>query len=240
LCISGEIESERFLGSAAPDARMGFPQRLAAGQIVNVDTGFRGFTHPFSGIPLFRPPVEIPDRGNATWTVTVTDGPETDAVPGIRNLLQRGTYTVGARSDHVGLRLEGPVAHPDSTDEIISHGVPIGAVEIPHSDELIVLGRARSLTAGYPIVAIATSASLATLGQAGPGRLLAIRWTSIEDAVAAYRAQQAAVDAAEAVAASLFDAVGLAPGRRGTEAQTAMCPTGFDCRPAARRGLESG
>jgi biotin-dependent carboxylase-like uncharacterized protein len=213
VCINGEIESDRFLGSAAPDARMGFPQRLIPGQVVGVDTDFRDFTHPFSGIPLFRPPVDIPDRRGSTWTITVTDGPETEAVTGIRDLLESATYLVDARSDHVGIRLEGAVAHPDSADEIVSHGVPIGAVEIPHSDELIVLGRARSLTAGYPIVAIATSASLATLGQAGPGRRLAIRWTSIEEAVAAYRAQQIAIDAAEAATTRLFDAVAL-PRRR--------------------------
>lgn len=176
IAVNGALRTERFLGSAAPDARMGFPQTIARGASLLLDTTFTEFRHDFFDQPLFRLPVPVPRFDDTPWTIDIVEGPELDAIPQMRELLQSSTYTVTDRSNHVGLRLNGPVAHPESEDEIVSHGVPIGALEVPHADELIVLGRYRTLTAGYPIVGFAARASLPMLGQAGPGRELRFRW----------------------------------------------------------------
>ncbi|OZC87683.1 hypothetical protein CH272_18810 [Rhodococcus sp. 05-340-1] len=212
LAINGDIETDLFLGSAAPDARMGFPQRLRSGDIVRVRTDYESFFHPYSDIPLFDPLVVVPNLRRETWTIDVTDGPEIDAAVDMRELLEDSIYTVGPQSDHVGLRLDGPVLHPVGLPEITSHGIPIGAIEIPHSDELIILGRARSLTAGYPIVAIATRVSLSLLGQAGPGRKLQIRWTTTDSAVREYRSQQQDLYTLGRAMASIFGSIGVPTG----------------------------
>ncbi|WP_072803269.1 biotin-dependent carboxyltransferase family protein [Rhodococcoides yunnanense] len=212
LAINGAIETERFLGSAAPDARMGFPQRIHTADIVRVRTRYMDLFHPYSDIPLFDPHVVVPELGRRTWTIDVTDGPEIDAAPGMKDLIETSVYTVGPNSDHVGLRLDGPVLHPVGLPEITSHGIPIGAIEIPHSDELIILGRARSLTAGYPIAAIATKVSQSRLGQAGPGRRLRIRWVTMDFAVQSYRAQERDLTELEATMASLFASIGVPAG----------------------------
>lgn len=209
LAFSGELDTPRFMGSAAPESRMGFPQQLAAGQTVGLSSRYRGFSQPYLGQPLFRLPVPVPDFSPKVWTVDVVEGPETDRTPGIRELLSNSVYTVGGKSNHVGLRLDGPVIHPEGLGEVISHGVPIGAFEIPHGDELIILGRSRTLTAGYPIVAVATKASLPLLGQASPGRKMSFRWVSQEAAVARWREQQRLLCALEERVHSLFAAVGL-------------------------------
>jgi allophanate hydrolase subunit 2 len=111
----------------------------------------------------------------------------------------------------VGLRLNGPVAHPESDEEIVSHGVPIGALEVPHSDELIILGRYRSLTAGYPIVAFATRASLPMLGQAGPGRELRFRWIDRFEAVRQQSQREGELRKLTRAVTESFDALGFAP-----------------------------
>lgn len=209
LAFSGELDTPRFMGSAAPESRMGFPQQLAAGQTVGLTSRYRGFSQPYLGQPLFRLPVPVPDFTPKVWTVDLLEGPETDRTPGIRELLSNSVYTVGGKSNHVGLRLDGPVIHPEGLGEIISHGVPIGAVEIPHGDELIILGRSRTLTAGYPIVAVATKASLPLLGQASPGRKMTFRWVSQEVAVERWREQQRLLCALEERVHNLFAAVGL-------------------------------
>jgi allophanate hydrolase subunit 2 len=209
LAFSGDLDTPRFMGSAAPESRMGFPQQLAAGQKVGLTSRYRGFSQPYLGQPLFRLPVPVPDFSPKVWTVDVVEGPETDKTPGIRELLSNSVYTVGGKSNHVGLRLDGPVIHPEGLGEIISHGVPIGAFEIPHGDELIILGRSRTLTAGYPIVAVAAKASLPLLGQASPGRKMTIRWLSQEAAVERWREQQRLLCALEERVHNLFAAVGL-------------------------------
>lgn len=209
LSVSGELETARFMGSASPESRMGFPQQLAAGQEVRLKSRYRSFSHPYLSQPLFRLPAPVPDFSPDVWTVDVVDGPETDKAPGIRELLSSSTYMVGGKSNHVGLRLDGPVIHPEGLGEIVSHGVPIGAFEIPHGDELIILGRSRTLTAGYPIVAVAATSSLPMLGQASPGRKMTFRWISNTRAVEQYREQQRSLAVLEDRVHSLFAAVGL-------------------------------
>jgi allophanate hydrolase subunit 2 len=209
LAFSGDLETARFMGSAAPESRMGFPQQLAARQEIRLTSRYRDFSQPYLGQPLFRLPVPEPDFGAEVWTVDVVEGPETDKTPGIRELLSGSTYTVGGKSNHVGLRLDGPVIHPEGLGEIVSHGVPIGAFEIPHGDELIILGRSRTLTAGYPIVAVAATSSLPMLGQASPGRRMTFRWVSHQAAVEQYREQQRLLGTLEDRVRNLFAAVGL-------------------------------
>jgi len=209
LAFSGTLATGRFMGSAAPEARMGFPQQIAVGQDLELCTLYAGFEHPYLSQPLFRLPVPVPAFGGGTWSIDIVEGPETDAAPGIRELLSSRAYTVTAKSNHVGLRLDGPVIHPEGLGEIVSHGVPIGAFEIPHGDELIILGRYRTLTAGYPIVAFAAKASLPLLGQARPGQTMTFRWVSHADAVERYREEQRQLQMLEDRARSLFLAVNL-------------------------------
>lgn len=204
LAFSGTLATGHFMGSAAPEARMGFPQVITAGQTIELRTAYAGFEHPYLTQPLFRLPVPIPAFSPGVWTVDIVEGPETDAAVGIRELLASRQYTVTPTSNHVGLRLDGPVVHPESLGEIVSHGVPIGAFEIPHGDELIILGRYRTLTAGYPIVAFATKAALPRLGQARPGQKMRFNWVSQQHAVQDYREQQNALLALEERVAKLF------------------------------------
>ncbi|MFK0007958.1 biotin-dependent carboxyltransferase family protein [Paenarthrobacter sp. NPDC090520] len=209
LAFSGTLVTDRFMGSAAPEARMGFPQQIAAGQHLELRTTYSGFEHPYLTQPLFRLPVPVPSFEHSVWTIDIVEGPETDAAEGIRELLASREYTVTAKSNHVGLRLDGPVVHPEGLGEIVSHGVPIGAFEIPHGDELIILGRYRTLTAGYPIVAFATKASLPMLGQARPGQRMTFRWVAQEQAVADYHESQRLLGVLESRVRSLFGAVDL-------------------------------
>lgn len=209
LAFSGMLVSEHFMGSAAPEARMGFPQTIETGQHLELRTSYAGFEHPYLTQPLFRLPVPIPSFEHPVWTIDIVEGPETGAAAGIRELLASREYTVTAKSNHVGLRLDGPVVHPEGMGEIVSHGVPIGAFEIPHGDELIILGRYRTLTAGYPIVAFATKASLPMLGQARPGQRMTFRWVSQHDAVETYHESQRVLGLLESRVASLFAATGL-------------------------------
>ncbi|MET9762725.1 allophanate hydrolase [Streptomyces sp. NPDC006372] len=210
LALNGALGTETLLGSAAPDARMGFGQAVARGSRVALETAFRGFGRRLFGAPLFRLPVPVPRFGDGPWVVDVVPSPGIRTIAGIREVIEEATYVVTPRSDHVGLRLHGPVRHPDDDTEIVSHGVPVGALQIPHADELIVLGRYRSLTAGYPIVGVAARASLPLLGQAGPGRELRFRWIDRETALRRLAHREAEIRVLGQAAAEAFRAVGFA------------------------------
>ncbi|MFJ5102097.1 biotin-dependent carboxyltransferase family protein [Streptomyces sp. NPDC088554] len=209
LAVNGVLGAETLLGSAAPDARMGFGQVVARGARVLLETEFRGFGRRLFGPPLFRLPVPVPRFDAGPWTIDVVASHGIHTIPGIREVIEEATYAVTPRSDHVGLRLDGPVLHPDTDTEILSHGVPIGALQIPHADELIVLGRYRSLTAGYPIIGVTSRASLSLLGQAGPGRELRFRWTDRESALRRFARREAEVRVLGHAAAEAFGALGF-------------------------------
>ncbi|MEV2211636.1 biotin-dependent carboxyltransferase family protein [Streptomyces sp. NPDC050997] len=209
LAVNGALSTETLLGSAAPDARMGFGQVVAQGSRVLLDTEFRGFSRRLFEPTLFRLPVPVPRFDDGPWVVDVVASHGIHAIPGIREVIEEATYVVTTRSNHVGLRLDGPVLHPDTDAEIVSHGVPIGALQIPHADELIVLGRYRSLTAGYPIVGVASRASLPVLGQAGPGRELRFRWTERESSLRRFARREAEVRALGHATAEAFGALGF-------------------------------
>ncbi|MPY48823.1 5-oxoprolinase subunit C family protein [Streptomyces acidicola] len=209
LAVNGMLTAPTLLGSAAPDARMGFGQLLAPGARVLVETEFRGFGRRVFEPPLFRLAVPVPRFEEDPWVVDVVASHSIHTIPGIRELIEDSVYVVTPRSNHVGLRLAGPVMHPDSDAEIVSHGVPIGALQIPHADELIVLGRYRSLTAGYPIVGVASRAALPLLGQAGPGRELRFRWTGRETSLRRFARREAQVHALGHAAAEAFGALGF-------------------------------
>ncbi|MFC8394233.1 biotin-dependent carboxyltransferase family protein [Streptomyces sp. NPDC057238] len=209
LAVNGTLAAKRLLGSAAPDARMGFKQTVSRGDRLLLETEFRGFSRrPFEP-SLFRLPVPVPRFDEDIWTVDVVASHGIHDIPGVRELIEDSVYTVTPRSDHVGLRLDGPVLHPDGDAEIVSHGVPVGALQIPHADELIVLGRYRSLTAGYPIVGVASRACLPLLGQAGPGRRLRFRWTDRETSVHRSAQRAAEVRTLAHAAAGAFAALGF-------------------------------
>lgn len=209
LCIAGKIQTELFMDSCAPDARMGFVQKITASDAISVLTSNSGYSHAYFDNMPFRLPVPIPHFASGIWTIDVVDGPETDATPGIKELMASSVYTVGGRSDHVGLRLDGPVLHPEGLGEIVSHGVPVGAIEIPHSDELIILGRYRTLTAGYPIVGFATTSAQSMLGQAGPGRQVTFKWINTADAVRQLRYREYELNVLEDAVRSAFTAIGI-------------------------------
>ncbi|MFJ5304761.1 biotin-dependent carboxyltransferase family protein [Streptomyces sp. NPDC088350] len=207
LAVNGVFTAETLLGSTAPDPRMGFTQALGAR--VLLESGFRGFRHSHFAPPLFRLPVPVLTCAEGPWCVDVVESYGARSIPGVRELIAESSYVVTARSNHVGLRLDGPVLHPDTDAEIVSHGVPVGALQIPHADELIVLGRYRSLTAGYPIVGVASRASLPLLGQAGPGRELRFRWVDRETSVRRSARREDEVRALERATAEAFGALGF-------------------------------
>ena len=206
VALGGRLEAPRFMGSAAPDPRMGFPQQIGRGDTLllaeaSALAGLKGMdASPFH----FKVPA-LPLAENP-WVLDVVPAAECDAIEGMRDLLERSTYQVKPQSDHVGIRLDGPVRH-FAGPEIVSHGVPIGAIEIPPADELIVLGRYRTLTAGYPIIGIVAQVDLPLLGQLAAGNSVRFRWTTRDQAVARAAERAAGLAALERNVTEAYRAV---------------------------------
>ncbi|MFE5036726.1 biotin-dependent carboxyltransferase family protein [Streptomyces sp. NPDC056683] len=204
LAVLGSFDADYLQGSCAPDTVLGFGTTLAAGTELVLHTTCPPLVHPFSGIPLFRLHPPVP-RISAPWTIDVTDGPDRADFGDTAARLYAAPFTVTPRSNHIGLRLEGRVPRRVTHGEILSRGVPVGAVEVPAGDELLVLHRGRGVTAGYPVLAVVTATGLDALGQVRPGQTVRFRHRTLDQAVTAHRAQRNAVEALKERVRTAFD-----------------------------------
>jgi biotin-dependent carboxylase-like uncharacterized protein len=180
--IDAGIDPGHALGSVAPDPLIDVGRRLEAGDRLVAHTAYDGQDR--GALPtLFRLNAKALPLGS-TIEVMATPGPDLGRLAGGPAALD-ASFEVLPQSDHVGLRFGGPSLGLTSSEEILSRGVPVGAVEVPPSGDLLILMRGRLLTAGYPVVAVVTSASLDDLAQARPGDSVRI---SLGDVASARRA----------------------------------------------------
>lgn len=106
-----------------------------------------------------------------------------------------GPWTLSGRSDRMAYQLEGPkLAHAKGFN-IVSDGIAFGAIQVPGAGQPIVLMADRQPTGGYPKIANVIGADLGRLAQLRPGARLRFRAVTLDEAVAARRADAAALAA---------------------------------------------
>lgn len=212
VAVHGSIRADALLGSCAPDSVLGFGRTLAADDVVEIDVDCPPIRHPHFDIPVFALDVPRPMFGRR-WTVPVTDGPDIAEFGDTADLLFAGEFEVGNASNHIGLRLAPADGHllptRTATTEVLSRGVPVGAVEVPAGHELLVLHRGRGVTAGYPVLAVVTATGLDRLGQARAGQRVRFTPVSVADAVDAHRTRGHALALLRARVATVFTALGI-------------------------------
>ncbi|MBS1674217.1 MAG: biotin-dependent carboxyltransferase family protein [Actinobacteria bacterium] len=204
LAVRGSFEVPQLLGSCAPDSVLGFGGRVANGAAISVRRSTAAIFNDHFTSELYC--LDVP-RASAGFVVDVTDGPDIDDFAGTADRLFEQPYLLTPTSNHIGLRMTGPLPERVAKGEVLSRGVPVGAVEVPPGDELLVLHRGRGVTAGYPVLAVVTSGSLDVLAQARPGQRLRFRRVSATDAAAAARADRVELEALRLRVQSVFSAL---------------------------------
>ena len=98
-------------------------------------------------------------------------------------------WKIGARSDRMGLRLEGPeLQHTAKGYNIVSDGIALGSLQLPGDGRPIVLAADRQTTGGYPKVAVIARADMHHFAQLPAGAIVRFRAVTLEDSIAALRA----------------------------------------------------
>lgn len=131
-----------------------------------------------------RPEMQLPGISlKPPSVVRIVPGPQDDHFQqDAWGILTTSRYTVTAASDRMGLRLEGArLDHKDGAD-IVSDGIPPGAVQIPGNGLPIVMLADRQTTGGYTKIATVISSDLPGLGRLGPGSSFAFEQIGIEQA----------------------------------------------------------
>jgi len=129
-------------------------------------------------------------------TLRVILGPQDDCFTekGIYTLFN-SEYIVSAQADRMGYRLEGPpVQHRDGAD-IISDGIPLGAVQVPGDGLPIILLADRQTTGGYTKIATVISVDIPRIAQAKPGDRVKFQRVTEGQAVALLRKYEQQMEA---------------------------------------------
>ena len=86
-----------------------------------------------------------------------------------KNKLFQDQYQVTDLSNRMGLRLVGNIINTNKESEIITAGIPLGAIQIPGDGQPIISFVEHQTTGGYPIIANVISADLRKIGQLKSG-----------------------------------------------------------------------
>jgi antagonist of KipI len=128
----------------------------------------------------------------------VTPGPQIDWFPGeAKELFYASTYRVAEESNRMGLRLEGPALPVNFAGEMISEGVPLGAIQITSAGLPIILFVEQQTTGGYPKIANVISADLPSVGQLRPRDEIRFERIEFDAARALLREQEALLSSKE-------------------------------------------
>ncbi len=186
LAVQGGFAVPKVMSSAATDVRGGFGgfegRRLKAGDVLPVCSRT-------SQLRKLRPgALDAVYRRDA---IRVTRGAQQewfgrDAF----ETLFSSTYTVRDQSDRTGLRLSGEPVRPQEQSQLLTDGIPLGAMQIPQDGQPIILFVDQQTTGGYPKIANVIAADMHKVGQLVPREKVRFQEVSIAEAIRLLREQE--------------------------------------------------
>jgi len=198
LAIRGGLDVPIVMGSRSthmPSRTGGLQGRaLAAGDVIPIGpTDPREESrHRRRGAPP--PPAVDEARGR----LRVLPGPQQDLFAGhALAALQSAPYVVLPESNRMGFRLSGPTLPLGSAPDIISEAAPIGALQVPASQQPILLMADRQTAGGYAKLATVITADISVAAQLAPGDEVRFVVCTPADALSALIAQERRILAAE-------------------------------------------
>ena len=179
LAIAGGIDVPEVMGSRSTYVRSHIGG-LDGRPIRSGDTVHTGGSRSILTTKL--PRRYIPDLMTEN-TLRVILGPQHHRFTekGIHTFLS-SEYTVTAQADRMGCRLEGPPIEHIHGADIVSDGIPPGAVQVPADGLPIVLLADRQTTGGYTKIATVSTIDLSKVAQAQLGDRVRFLETSLSEA----------------------------------------------------------
>jgi antagonist of KipI len=131
------------------------------------------------------------DSSNAPVVLRVTKGSQQDWFgPEVFEKLFASSYIVSEHSDRTGLRLKGETLRPREQSELLTDGIPLGAIQVPQDGQPIILFVDQQTTGGYPKIANVIAADMHHVGQLRPRDEVRFAEVTIPEAVNLLRQQE--------------------------------------------------
>ena len=124
----------------------------------------------FDCVPVLQRLAKVTD-GNGVVNIRFRFGPQDGMfTEEAKKKFTESVYTIGAASNRMGYRLEGPKIEAEGGTDILSDGICFGSVQIPSNGQPIVMMADHQTTGGYAKIATVLSGDLPLLAQLGPGK----------------------------------------------------------------------
>jgi antagonist of KipI len=128
--------------------------------------------------------------------IRVTAGTQAGWFPESSQHLFYGTnYQVTEHSNRMGIRLTGPAIHSATDKQMITEGLPLGAIQIPPDGQPILIFVEQQTTGGYPKIANVICADLHSVGQLRPRDEIRFERVTLETARTLLQEQERWLDA---------------------------------------------
>ena len=187
LAIQGGIVVPRVMGSASTDIRGRFGghegRRLQAGDVLRIGHA--------NHVRIRKLRKNALDEMQKTDSIRVTSGAQRDwfSDDAYAKFLA-ASYSVSEQSDRAGLRLKGYAVITSEAGQLLTDGIPLGAVQVPQDGQPIILFVDQQTTGGYPKIANVVAADMHHVGQLRPRDEVRFSEVSIPEAIDALRAQE--------------------------------------------------
>jgi antagonist of KipI len=189
LAVQGGIDVPLVMGSASTSLSAKFGgyegRRLRKGDLLRVRDSRGLLPRAFKSATPFISQIE------GETTLRVTRGPQQDWFDADAYAsFFSSPYAVSDDCGRTGLRLKGDPIRPKYTAQLLTDGVPLGAIQVPPDGQPIILFVDQQTTGGYPKIANTIAADMHLVGQLrarDPVRFLEV---SIEEAVELLRQQE--------------------------------------------------
>ena len=187
LAVRGGIGVPLVMGSASTDVRGNFGgvegRRLKTGDVLELDGG--AAWEPRRLMQGAR------ETLRADGPIRVTRGAQHDWFsPAEYGKFLTSPYVVSEQSDRAGLRLKGEAVQTLERRQLLTDGIPLGAVQVPQDGQPIILFVDQQTTGGYPKIANVIAADMHRIGQLRPRDQVHFAETSIPEAIEALREQE--------------------------------------------------
>jgi biotin-dependent carboxylase-like uncharacterized protein len=187
LCVAGGIDVPEVLGSRSTDLQAaigGLDGRLLRrGDVLMISrptpthsaaTDAAAPTHAAAPTRAAAAAIDEPSASDLPPQIgnliRVLPGPEfDDFAAAARDVLFKASWKLTSQSNRMGYRLEGPMLARQGTDELRSHAVFPGVIQVPPNGAPIVLMSDAQATGGYPRIGCVIAADHWRLAQIAPG-----------------------------------------------------------------------
>jgi len=180
VAVRGGLEVQPILSSASTNLAGHFGglegRALRNGDLLGVRRGAHSVVRTLQA--------EAADAFYSRGPIRVTRGAQHDwfGEEAFDKLLSR-PYTVSEESNRSGLRLKGEPIPRRIRSQLLTEGVPVGAIQVPEDEQPIVLFVDQNTTGGYPKIANVISADIHRVGQLRPRDQVRFAEVSIPEAI---------------------------------------------------------